>query len=142
MKFASTFFLANVLALTSAAAVPVEGDSQGVTVVPNVPFTNTPSNSSVASIAAAQSFFQAFSGSTCDGDAGNQIFFDSVSRCIDATNRHSYIIGGTPAPHGYLVDLFTDPGCTGTLIEFPSNFGSCVNVNTGRSWRSVRVKLQ
>ncbi|KAJ7466721.1 hypothetical protein B0H11DRAFT_1732979 [Mycena galericulata] len=76
--------------------------------------------------------FQAFSGSSCDGSAGDVV--SCVDACGDFTGRHSFIISDGTAGD---VVFFTGAGCTGESFNFGSEgSGECINVNTGTNIQS------
>ena len=102
-----------------------------------------PVNQAVLQSTAAQGCtFQAWSGSHCDGDAGNLDTLSSasgsLSRCINTQNRHSFIVGaGCPTGVTYLCEG-TGCGCSYSYAHTGGS-ASCINVNLGTNWQSAQV---
>lgn len=95
------FYLAALLALplSSAVALPTEELSEELL---GISFTAVePSNPAFfdSQDIDAAATFQAFSGTDCDGDAGNIDTITSTNRCILATGRQSFYIS---AGHNYV----------------------------------------
>lgn len=83
----------------------------------------------------AEGLFQAFSGGSCNGNAGSNVGF-STSRCISTDDRHSFRVTGCKAQ----VLVWNNSKCRGTFKQYTVNAGSCVGVNTGLNWRSASAQ--
>ncbi|EIW52688.1 uncharacterized protein TRAVEDRAFT_75025 [Trametes versicolor FP-101664 SS1] len=86
---------------------------------------------------AAQAGVTAFSGGSCDGDAGLDVPCDGS--CHQFDERHSFRVDGGTGTH--CVTVFVDPGCPRDAMGFEQSFfksqtGQCTNVNTGTNARS------
>ncbi|KAJ7460072.1 hypothetical protein B0H11DRAFT_166559 [Mycena galericulata] len=76
--------------------------------------------------------FQAFSGNTCNGNAGGMVACDGT--CHSFSGRHSFEILNSNAA---LVAFFEGTGCSGESFDFGSEVvGECINVNTGTQIQS------
>lgn len=80
----------------------------------------------IGTIAVTKADIVAFSGSTCDGDEGDNVPCDGS--CHDFSNRHSLLLltGGT-----HCVTYFLDSGCEELVGDAELTEDECTNVNTG-----------
>jgi hypothetical protein len=111
-------------AVPTAAVELAKADPSGTSKVENGNFT----------ILAAGNF-QAFDGNSCNGNAGAVVGF-STTNCIGTANRHSFRVTGCTAQ----VLVWDNGSCGGTFRQYTVSPNSCVNVNTGLSWRSSSVQ--
>ncbi|KAK8848776.1 hypothetical protein PGQ11_015256 [Apiospora arundinis] len=66
----------------------------------------------------AEGLFQAFSGGSCNGNAGSKVGFSCKAQVL----------------------VWNNSKCRGTFKQYTVNAGSCVGVNTGLNWRSASAQ--
>lgn len=87
-----------------------------------------------ASVASATSF-QAFSGNSCDGNAGSVVTVGGGGSCEEIPNRHSWKVSGDNVKGFY----YSSSGCQGQSTQFSAQDNTCQNINTGGVVGSVCV---
>ena len=84
--------------------------------------------------------FQAFTGGSCDGNAGGVITLQGgVSQCVGTSNRHSYLLSsGCPAGTTYLYQASKCSTGSPYATQYHSPGQQCYNVNIGTNWQSAQ----